>query len=89
MSSATSQPADGGPTPTERLARRYGSGHRTVARTPRRGPSGRGWILIAAALGPILTDTAMVLLLTLTALAVLPPVEPAERVTLLDVLERK
>ncbi|MCC5673121.1 DUF4307 domain-containing protein [Kocuria rhizophila] len=49
MSSATSQPADGGPTPTERLARRYGSGHRTVARTPRRGPSGRGWILIAAA----------------------------------------
>lgn len=47
------------------------------------------WILIAAALGPILTATAMVLLLTLTALAVLPPVEPAERVTLLDVLERR
>lgn len=47
------------------------------------------WILLAAALGPILAATTVVLLLTLTALAVLPPVEPAERVTLLDVLERK
>lgn len=46
-------------------------------------------ILIATALGPILTGAAMVLLLTITALAVLPPVEPAKRVTLLDVLERK
>lgn len=46
-------------------------------------------ILIAAALGPILTGAAMTMLLTITALAVLPPVEPAERVTLLDVLERK
>lgn len=48
------------------------------------------WVLLAAALGPILTATAMAaLLLTITALAVLPPVEPAKRVTLLDVLERK
>lgn len=47
------------------------------------------WVLIAAALGPFLTGAAMVLLLTLTALAVLPPVEPAERVTLIDVLGRR
>ncbi|WP_019309105.1 hypothetical protein [Kocuria rhizophila] len=47
------------------------------------------WVLLAAALGPILAAITVVLLLTLTALAVLPPVEPAERVTLLDVLERK
>lgn len=47
------------------------------------------WVLIAAALGPILTATAMAALLLTIALAVLPPVEPAKRVTLLDVLERK
>lgn len=47
------------------------------------------WILLAAALGPILTATAMAALLLTIALAVLPPVEPAKRVTLLDVLERK
>ncbi|MEX5308917.1 hypothetical protein [Kocuria sp. CPCC 205297] len=47
------------------------------------------WALLAAAAAPILAATTVVLLLTLTALAVLPPVEPAERVTLLDVLERK
>lgn len=47
------------------------------------------WILIAAALGPILTATAMAALLLTIALAVLPPVEHSERMTLLDVLERK
>lgn len=31
------------------LAQRYGTGHRTVARAPRRGPSTRGWILFATA----------------------------------------
>ena len=46
-------------------------------------------VFLAAALGPVLTGAAMVLLLTLTALAVLPPVEPAERVTLIDVLGRR
>ncbi|KMK74223.1 hypothetical protein ACJ65_00510 [Kocuria rhizophila] len=54
MSSATSQPSDARRTPeepaTERvLSQRYGSGHRTVAGTPRRGPGARGWILIAVA----------------------------------------
>ncbi|MBS6030897.1 MAG: hypothetical protein KH989_09430 [Kocuria rhizophila] len=47
------------------------------------------WILLAAAIGPLITTTAMAALLLTIALAVLPPVEPAERVTLLDVLERK
>lgn len=35
-------------TPGDVLAQRYGSGHRTVARLPRRGPSRRGWLVIAA-----------------------------------------
>lgn len=39
-------------------------------------------ILIAAALGPILTGAAMTMLLIIFALAMLPPVEPTERVTL-------
>lgn len=46
------------------------------------------WILLAAALGPLLTATAMAVLLLTIALAVLPPVEHSERMTLLDVLER-
>ncbi|WP_165860452.1 hypothetical protein [Kocuria tytonicola] len=47
------------------------------------------WILLAAALGPVLTATTMAALLLSIALAVLPSVEPAERVTLTDVLERR
>ncbi|MGY4843625.1 DUF4307 domain-containing protein [Kocuria sp. CPCC 204721] len=58
MSSAmprpTSRPETGATAPgtsaTQRaLAQRYGTGHRAVARSPRRGPSTRGWMLIAAA----------------------------------------
>ena len=54
MSSATSHPAADGSAPGDPgapgvLAQRYGTGHRTVTRPPRRGPSQRGWILIAAA----------------------------------------
>ena len=30
------------------LAQRYGSSHRTMSRAPRRGPSPKGWLLIAA-----------------------------------------
>ena len=52
MSSATSHPPADDPAGSgapEVLAQRYGAGHRTVTRTPRRGPSQRGWLLIAAA----------------------------------------
>lgn len=31
------------------LAQRYGPSHRTISRTTRRGPSAKGWLLIAAA----------------------------------------
>ena len=47
------------------------------------------WALVAAALAPIITGAAVAAFLLTIALAVLPPVDPAERVTLLDVLERK
>ena len=47
------------------------------------------WTLIAAALAPILLGAAAALLLTALALAVLPPGAGAQRVTLLDVLERR
>ncbi|RKQ34123.1 DUF4307 domain-containing protein [Kocuria tytonis] len=54
MSSATPPPSEAGPDPefpgADRvLAQRYGAAHRTVAAVPRRGPSTRGWLLIAAA----------------------------------------
>ncbi|RLY92235.1 DUF4307 domain-containing protein [Kocuria tytonicola] len=51
MSSATSHPAADDPAGSgapEVLVRRYGAGHHTVTRTPRQGPSQRGWLLIAA-----------------------------------------
>lgn len=51
MSSAIPQPPGGSPAPgTDRvLAQRYGGGYRRVNRPRRRGPSTRGWIVIAAA----------------------------------------
>ena len=54
MSSAAPVPAPGGSPdpsgPQDRvLSQRYGSGHRTVNRPPRKGPSNRVWWLIAGA----------------------------------------
>ena len=54
MSSATSHPAADGHSSESSgapgvLAQRYGTGHRAVAPRWRRGPSQRGWIVIAAA----------------------------------------
>ncbi|MDO4919355.1 DUF4307 domain-containing protein [Kocuria sp.] len=52
MSSATPHPARGGSEETGAhrvLSQRYGAGHRTVTRAPRRGPGQRGWIAIAVA----------------------------------------
>ena len=53
MTSATTRPSSDGPAPghpgPDRLAQRYGAGHRTVTRSSRRGPGTRGWVLIAVA----------------------------------------